>query len=106
MVTRDEIMKKLGQVTDPELGINIVDLGLVYSVEVQAPAGKGGGTQKAVVRMTFTTPACPMIGVMLDDVKAKLDEFQGVDIEVVVVFEPPWTPERMSERAKIRLGLV
>jgi metal-sulfur cluster biosynthetic enzyme len=104
MVTRDEILKKLGQVTDPELGINIVDLGLVYGVEVQPPEGKGA--QKALVRMTFTTPACPLINEILDQVKMKLDEFQGVDIEVQVVFDPPWTPERMSEKAKIRLGLV
>lgn len=104
MVTKKEIMEKMSLVTDPELGINIVDLGLVYDVDIRAK--KEGEMQKVFIRMTFTTPACPLINDILNDVTAKLDEFKELDIELSVVFDPPWTPERMSERAKIRLGIV
>jgi metal-sulfur cluster biosynthetic enzyme len=104
MVTKKEILEKMSLVTDPELGINIVDLGLVYDVDIRAK--KEGEMQKVFIRMTFTTPACPLINEILNDVTAKLDEFKELDIELSVVFDPPWTPERMSERAKIRLGMV
>ncbi|MBN1170160.1 metal-sulfur cluster assembly factor [Candidatus Micrarchaeota archaeon] len=98
MTTEKEILDKLSEVVDPELGINIVDLGLIYEIKM----GK-----TIVIRMTFTTPACPMINEMLNDIKAKLDEaFGELDIELVVVFDPLWTPERLSEKAKIKLGLV
>ena len=98
MVTKEEILDKLSEVVDPELGINIVDLGLIYEVKI----GK-----KILIKMTFTTPACPMINEMLNEIKAKLDEAYGdLDIELTVVFDPLWTPERMSEKAKMKLGLI
>ncbi len=62
--------------------------------------------QKVRIKMTFTTPACPLIGEILNDVKARLDEFKDCDIEVSVVFDPPWTPDKMSERAKVKLGMM
>ena len=99
MVTKKEILEKLEKVMDPELGINIVDLGLVYEIEVL-------GKDNAFVKMTFTTPACPLLNMILEDVKSKLDELKDVDIEVKVVFDPPWTPDRMSEKAKIKLGML
>lgn len=99
MVTKEEILEKLEKVMDPELGINIVELGLIYEIEI--PEDK-----KAFVKMTFTTPACPLLNMILDDVKAKLDELKDVDIEVKVVFDPPWTPDRMSDKAKIKLGML
>jgi|WetSurMetagenome_2_1015567.scaffolds.fasta_scaffold218698_3 metal-sulfur cluster biosynthetic enzyme len=104
MVTKKEILDKMSLVTDPELGINIVDLGLVYDVDIRARME--GEMQKVFIKMTFTTPACPLINEILNDVTAKLDEFKELDIELSVVFDPPWTPERMSERAKIKLGMV
>lgn len=104
MVSREEILGKLGQVMDPELGINIVDLGLVYGVDVRKK--ERGKPQKAFIRMTFTTPACPMMNAMLGQVKAKLDEIPDADIELSIVFEPPWTPERLSRKAKIKLGII
>ena len=104
MVTKGDILEKLGQVMDPELGLSIVDMGLIYEVDVRKK--KKDGLQKIFIRMTFTTPACPLMNEILNDVKARLDEFKDADIELSVVFDPPWTPERLSERAKIRLGMI
>lgn len=104
MVTKQEILDKMSLVTDPELGINIVDLGLVYDVDIhelgEAPL------QKVFIKMTFTTPACPLLEQILEDVRQRLDEFKELDIELSVVFEPPWTPDMMSKKAKIKLGLL
>ena len=99
MVTEREILDKLNQVEDPELGISIVDLGLIYEIETKG--------NKANIKMTFTTPACPMMNYMLAEVKKRLDELgDDVDITVEIVFDPPWSPERMSEKAKIKLGMI
>jgi metal-sulfur cluster biosynthetic enzyme len=56
--------------------------------------------------MTFTTPACPLLNEILSEIKTKLDEFKELDIELTVVFDPLWTPERLSEHAKIKLGMI
>lgn len=97
-------MDKLGMVNDPELGMNIVDLGLIYDVDIKEK--KEGELQKVYIKMTFTTPACPMINEMLHEIQGKLDEIEGLDVELTVVFDPPWTPEMMTERAKIKLGII
>ena len=104
MVTKDEIMAKLSLVEDPELGMNIVDLGLIYEVEVLSK--KENEPQKVSIKMTFTTPACPMINEMLHSIEGTLNELPELDIEINVVFEPLWNPEMMSERAKIKMGLI
>jgi metal-sulfur cluster biosynthetic enzyme len=104
MLSRKDIVNKLSQVNDPELGMNIVDLGLVYDVEIGKR--KEGELQKVFIKMTFTTPACPMINEMLREIQSRLDEFKDLDVELTVVFEPPWTPDMMSERAKIKLGII
>lgn len=104
MVTKEDIMGKLSLVTDPELGINIVELGLVYGVNVLEK--EAGRPQRALVTMTFTTPACPLINEILNEVKERLGELPDADIEVTVVFDPPWTPDRMSEKAKVQLGML
>ncbi len=105
MVTKEEILEKLTQVEDPELGMNIVDLGLIYEVLIneKKPEDK---LQHVSIKMTFTTPACPMINEMLHDIQNKLDTLADLDIEVNVVFDPLWSPELMSNRAKIKLGLI
>ncbi len=102
MVTKEDVMNKLKQVMDPELGISIVDLGLIYKVEQKE---KKNEKDQFYIEMTFTTPACPMVNYMLDDIKKKLDEFKDADFEVNVVFEPRWTPERMSKEAREKLGI-
>ena len=104
MVTKEEILEKLSQVIDPELGLNIVDLGLIYDIEIKEK--KDDELQKVFIKMTFTTPACPLMGEMIEEVKRKLDELPELDIEVNIVFEPLWKPEMMSERAKAKLGMI
>jgi metal-sulfur cluster biosynthetic enzyme len=102
MLSQKDIEDKLREVIDPEIGINIVDMGLIYSIDLQPP---GDGEQKINIKMTFTTPACPLINTMLSQVEAKLNEFEDADITVDVVFEPPWTPDRMSKKARMKLGV-
>jgi metal-sulfur cluster biosynthetic enzyme len=96
--TKDRILGALRQVVDPELGINIVDLGLVYDVEIL--------DGQVRVKMTMTSPACPLhdylsemvhtaIGVCVPNVRS---------VEVVLVWDPPWSPERMSEEARRQMG--
>lgn len=103
MLKEKDIMDKLRLVMDPELGINIVELGLIYDVKVEGKTKEG--RDKATVKMTFTTPACPMVNHLISEVKRRLDELgDGVDITVDIVFDPPWTPDRMSEKAKALLG--
>ncbi|MEW6722604.1 MAG: metal-sulfur cluster assembly factor [Candidatus Micrarchaeota archaeon] len=104
MVSRQDILGKLSEVSDPELGMNIVDLGLIYEVDIRPK--KEGELQKVFIKMTFTTPACPMINEMLHDIQQKLDEIKDLDVELTVVFDPPWTPDMMTERAKIKLGII
>ncbi len=103
MLTKEKILEKLSKVIDPELGMDIVELGLIYDIRVE----KEGGKEKGYIKMTFTSPACPLINEMLHEIKERLEELgEDVDIEVNVVFDPIWTPEMMSEKAKMKLGLI
>ena len=96
--TEEALLDALRAVDDPEAGMNIVELGLVYGVEATPPAAK--------VRMTMTSPACPLGDYLSDAVRdallARFPEITQVDIELV--WEPPWTPERMSEEARNFFG--
>ncbi len=93
----EQALALLAQVYDPELGLDIVSLGLVYAVEVRPP--------KARVRMTLTTPGCPLHDAMAPAVERALERLPGVEaVEVVLVWDPPWTPERMSPEARRALG--
>jgi metal-sulfur cluster biosynthetic enzyme len=87
----------LREVIDPELGVNIVDLGLVYDVRVLDGMAR--------VWMTLTTPGCPLSAYLDDAIRAALDGVPGVDtVDVRIVWEPPWHPEMMSDAAKRQLG--
>jgi metal-sulfur cluster biosynthetic enzyme len=93
------IMEKLSQVIDPELGVNIVDLGLVYLVSYDGEIAK--------VEMTLTTPGCPMHDMMVGGVERALKdlpEVKGTDVKVV--WNPPWSPQKMSDKAKASLGYI
>jgi metal-sulfur cluster biosynthetic enzyme len=94
-----EVAKKaLRAVKDPELGLNIIDIGLVYEVEVS----EAGATH---VKMTLTSPGCPAGAEIMDDVRQTLKDLEGVtDVEVELVWEPYWTPERMDPRIRAFLG--
>lgn len=99
-ITDSEVLAKLKSVPDPELGISIVDLGLIYGVDIL----KAG---KVRVRMTLTTIGCPLFSLIAEPVKACIMEIEGVtEVEVDLSFDPPWNPERMSDEAKITLGFA
>ena len=91
---------QLKTIPDPELGISIVDLGLIYGVKID-------DSGKVTVTMTLTTIGCPLFSLMSEPIKSALRELKGVtDVDVDLTFEPPWSPEKMNEEAKIRMGFV
>jgi metal-sulfur cluster biosynthetic enzyme len=94
----DTVRKALRAVKDPELNLNIIDIGLVYDVEV-SEAGE------VRVRMTLTSPGCPAGTEIIDDVKKVAADLEGVTgVEVELVWEPYWTPEKMDPRVRAFLG--
>ena len=98
MVDHDDVLEALSNVIDPELGLDFVELGLIYGVEVQESG-------RVDVTFTLTTPACPIGPQVSEQMEEFVGELPGVT-EVVpsMVFTPPWTPEKMSEDAKFALG--
>jgi metal-sulfur cluster biosynthetic enzyme len=98
MQTEESIRKALRQVRDPELNLNIIDIGLVYGVTV----AESGDVK---VTMTLTSPGCPAGPEIVGDVKRTVEELEGVgEVEVEIVWEPYWTPERMDPRIRAFLG--
>lgn len=96
-VTPELVTQLLGDVIDPELGIDIVRLGLVYKVEV--------GPDGILVRMTLTTPGCPLGSYLDDEVGRCLAQLPGSPpVDVQLVWEPPWVPDMMTDEAKRMLG--
>lgn len=93
-----EVREALKSVEDPEAGMNIVDLGLVYAI-----AAEPG---RVHVQMTMTSPACPVAAYLVDEAAAAIRTLapEGTDVQVELVWEPPWTPERMSLEAQGRFG--
>ena len=98
MVTLETVMEALKTCYDPEIPINIVDLGLVYDVQVQ--------DDRVRIALTLTSPHCPLAGVLQEDVRRKLESLDGVrHADVNLVWEPPWTPDRIRPDAKMELGI-
>lgn len=98
-LTKDDVLAALKNVLDPDLQMNIVDLGLVYDVEVRGP-------EAVYLRMTLTTPACPYGPELIENTRAMLLLLKGVKhVDVDLVFDPPWTRDRLSEEARLELGL-
>jgi len=98
MQTADSIRKALRGVKDPELNLNIMDIGLVYDVTI-SDAGE------VHVRMTLTSPGCPAGAEIVGDVKRTIEDLEGVtSAEVEIVWEPYWTPEKMDPRVRAFLG--
>ena len=97
MIDEDEVTEALCNVIDPELGLDFVELGLIYTVAVEG--------SRVDVTFTLTTPACPIGPQVSEQIIEFVSEIEGVE-EVVptMVFTPPWTPEKMSEDAKFALG--
>ena len=98
MPTKDEVVEALHQVEDPELGMDIVDLGLLYDVAVEGPS------VKITYRLTsMGCPAGPLIEQDIERVVREMPDVEAVDTELT--FDPPWTPEKMSDDAKFILGI-
>ena len=97
------VWKALKSVYDPELPVNVVDLGLIYSCTI---TDAEQGEKSIAVRMAMTSPGCGMSNVLKSDVETKLKRLPEVtDANVEVVFDPPWTKARMSEGARLQLGM-
>lgn len=101
-LTKENIRKVLKQVKDPEIDVDIVNLGLIYDIDTKGKRMKGN---RPYIKMTLTTPACPLGSVILNEIEEKLTEAFGVEPEIDVVFDPPWNPGRMSNEAKNKLGI-
>lgn len=101
--TEKLVWDQLKTVFDPEIPVNIVDLGLVYSCQI-ASAETGG--HKIEIKMAMTAPGCGMGDVLRSDIERKLLQLPEVrEVHAQIVFDPPWTPNRMSDAAKLQLGL-
>ncbi len=98
MVTKEEILEALKEVYDPEIPVDIVNLGLVYDVKIE--------DGKVKILMTLTAVGCPVGPLIVDMVKLRLLKLEGVnEVEVELTYDPPWTPDKMSEEAKKKLGM-
>ena len=98
MATVDDVTDALRDVIDPELGLDFVELGLIYDVEIEEPG---------IVRVTYTltSPGCPIGPQVSEQIEEFVGDLEGVtDVQPTMTFSPPWTPERMSEDAKFALG--
>src|ERR671927_1880813 len=97
MVDEEDVTEALSNVIDPELGLDFVELGLIYGLEID------GGT--VTITFTLTTPACPIGPQVSEQMKEFVGEIEGVEkVHPKMVFDPPWSPEMMSEDAKFALG--
>jgi len=103
-VTEEQVMEKLRTCYDPEIPVNIVDLGLVYDLQIQ-PLPAGGN--RVEIKMTLTAPGCGMGPVLQQDVENKVSAIPGVkEAGVFLVWEPPWSREMLSEAARLELGMM
>ena len=97
--TKEDIIAALKTVFDPEIPVNIWDLGLVYDIKIQDP--------KVIITMTFTSPTCPMMEELLEMVKNATESVAGADnASIDLVWDPPWTISRMSDTARLELDLT
>ena len=99
-VLEQEIVRVLKNIYDPEIPVNIYDLGLIYEINVNEE-------KSVTIRMTLTAPNCPIADILLDDVKNQVSAIQGVTgFQLDLVFDPPWNKDMMSEEAKLELGFL
>ena len=104
-ITTEEVYSALKECYDPEIPVNIVDLGLIYEVRVK-PAAEASSGEDIEIEMTLTAPGCPASGHITDQVKQRLLRLPGVaNAAVELVWYPQWTPERLSADARKQLGI-
>ncbi|MCD6238922.1 MAG: metal-sulfur cluster assembly factor [Thermotogae bacterium] len=98
-ITTEMVYEKLNSVVDPEIGIDIVSLGLVYDVKVD-------DNNDISVKMTMTVPECPLAGMIVADAQNVLEEMKGVsEVKVELVWDPPWSPDMIKPDIKKKLGI-
>jgi len=98
--TEKNIVMALKQVFDPEIPVNIYDLGLVYEIKID-------NNKKAFIKMTLTAPNCPMVDELLQDVHDAVSDVPTIeDVAIELTFDPPWDKSRMSEEALLELGFL
>jgi len=96
---REAVIEAMRTVHDPEIPVNIYDLGLIYDIDINAEG-------RVDIRMTLTAPGCPVAGILPGQVAAAVSQVEGVtDANVELVWDPPWSMERMSDEAKLQLGM-
>lgn len=101
-ITEDQVRESLKQVIDPELFVNIIDLGLIYKVEISENEGKSS----VMIEMTMTSPACPAGPQLIAQSKNVVGALPDVaNVEIKLVMTPPWTPAMMTEDARDQLGI-
>ncbi|MCI0420512.1 MAG: SUF system Fe-S cluster assembly protein [Acidobacteria bacterium] len=97
---REKIVETLRSIYDPEIPVNIYEIGLIYTVDIDP-------SNAVNIRMTLTSPACPAAGTLPGEVEDKTSRVQGVtDVKVELVWDPTWSPAMMSETAKLQLGML
>jgi len=98
--TEAKIVNALKQVYDPEIPVNVYDLGLIYGIEVTVK-------KTANITMTLTAPNCPLVDMLLKDVENSVGAVEGIEqVNINLVFDPPWDKSMLSEEAKLDLGLL
>lgn len=96
----EQVLRMLKTVFDPEIPVNIYDLGLIYRIDLQ-------DNGVCVIDMTLTAPSCPAADFLVEDIRQKVGSVDGIsEVQVNIVFEPEWTKDMMSEEAKLELGFL
>ena len=104
---RDQIIKAIRTVYDPEIPVNVYDLGLIYQIDIEEEGSQESNEESnVVIQMTLTAPGCPVADVLVAEVEARAREVDGVSKAIVeLVWDPPWSDDLMSEAAKLELNL-
>lgn len=95
----EEVLRMLKMVYDPEIPVNVYDLGLIYKIDIRG--------EVCVIDMTLTAPSCPAADFLVEDIRQKVLSVKGInEVQVNIVFEPEWTKDMMSDEAKLELGFM
>lgn len=95
----EEVLRMLKTVYDPEIPVNVYDLGLIYKIDIRG--------EVCVIEMTLTAPSCPAADFLMEDIRQKVLSVKGInEVQVNIVFEPEWTKDMMSDEAKLELGFM